>query len=421
MVSLSCCVLRIAYRWLRNEQHATRFFLLLFLPLTLFAALMFAADPRVFAVAPRTTPTPLPAFCGGVYSGDTAAGISQTTTYPCRPDWPETGPEIRYQLRTTASQPLTLTLNHLPGIDLDLFLLPDGDLAHCLAADAVLNLGELPPGQHLIVIDGFGGSQGFYSLAVECSEPPLATPTPTDTPANTRTPTPTLVPTATPTPTPTPQHPPFSYETHLPRQNQAFPPPTPQPQTITLQPGRDGYAGLDDSYLSAWAPATNYAEADRLSLRQPDVMAPLLRFRLDGIPANAHVVAARLSLWALTSSNDNAAAAQVFALHRDWTAGEATWEQAAAATPWQQPGANGIPQDRSGFSQDEQQVEQSGRWYTWDVTALAQAWLLDPAANHGLIVKALAAPKVVYTFASADYHTLEARPQLTITFWTPTK
>lgn len=416
----SYCVLRIAYRLRRNKQYAIRV-LIVFLPVLLFSAFSFAFDPFAHATAPQSTPTPLPAFCGGVYRGDTAAGLRQIDAYPCRPDWPETGPEISFRLSTTATQPLTLTLSHLPGIDLDLFLLPNGDMAHCLAADATLNIDDLPAGEHTIIIDGFGGSQGFFSLVLECSQPPLATPTATEAPASTSTPTPTLVPTATPTATPTPRRPPFSYQSHLPRQTHAYPPPTPLPQTIILQPGRDGYNGLADSYLSAWAPTTNYAGADRLALRQPDIMAPVLRFRLDHIPANAHVVAARLSMWALTSSNDNPAAAEAFALHREWNPAEVTWQEAESGTPWQQPGANGIPQDRSGASQDQQQVEQIGRWYGWDVTALAQAWLLDPAANHGIVLKALAEPKVVYTFASADYHNQEARPQLSITFWTPTK
>lgn len=379
-----------------------------------------APPSTALRAGPSASPTPLPAFCHGVYVGDTAAGVSQTDSYPCRPDWPETGPEVRYRLLTSSTQTLTLTLNYLPGIDLDLILLPDGDTAHCLASDATLSLDELPPGQHIIIIDGFDGSQGFYSLTVACTEPPFATITPTDTPAFTRTPTPTLVPSVTPTPTATPYRPPLSFETHLPRQNWHYPPPTPQPQTILLQPGSEGYAGLADSYLSSWEPSANYVDADRLSLRQTDLMAPVLRFQLDSVPANAHIVAAELSLWALTQSNDNPATARLYALQRAWTPNQVTWQQAATGLNWQQPGANGIPQDRSGASQDEEQVEQTARWYTWDVTGLAQTWLSDPASNYGVVLKAVAEPKVLYTFASADYHNPEARPQLSISFWTPT-
>lgn len=421
MAKLPYCVVPIAYCLSRNKQFAIRglFFTLASLLLALALGLASAPDSLVLAAKPQATPTPLPVFCGGVYFGDTAAGVRQTDVYPCRPDWSETGPEIRYRLHTSASQALTLTLTHLPGIDLDLFLLPDGDMAHCLASDATLGLHDLPPGDHIIAIDGFAGSQGFYSLLVACNEQPFATPTPTDTPAFTPTPTPTLFPTPTSTATPTPYRPPFSYETHFPRQSLRYPPPTPQPQTIVLQPGRSGYDGLDDSYISAWEPAANYASADRLSLRQPDVMAPVLRFRLDGVPAKAHVVAARLGLWALTSSNDNPASAQLFVLNRGWNPGQVSWQQAAAGAPWQQAGANGVPQDRSGASQDQQQVVETGQWYTWDVTALIQAWLLDPSSNNGVVIKALAEPKVVYAFAAADYHNQEARPQLSISFWTP--
>jgi hypothetical protein len=237
-------------------------------------------------------------------------------------------------------------------------------------------------------------------------------------PATTPTPTPDLTP--TPTPTRTPTRPRLSYNQFFPAQSRRYPPPTPLPTAVIFQPGRQGYDGLADSYLSAWAVTENYANLDRLALRQPDIMAPVLRFRLDGLPTHARIVEARLSLWVLSRSNDNPATTSVYPLHRPWQADQVTWQQAAAGTPWAQPGANGIPADRGAVPVAVQTVAETGRWYDWDLTPLVQAWVADPTANHGVILKALATPRVLYTFASAEYPNPATRPYLLIRYWTPT-
>ncbi|MCS7039905.1 MAG: DNRLRE domain-containing protein, partial [Caldilineales bacterium] len=380
-----------------------------------------AGPPQAPVMAAPADETPIPrAYCRGVYHGDTATGSTLLDHYACRPDWPETGPEHFYRLHTTTTQALTLILSHGPGIDLDLFLLEHEQPDRCHAADATLQLSALPPGWHLIVVDGFAGSQGPYTLVVDCDEPPFATPTPTDTPPPAATPTPTPILTATPTPTRTPTRPRLSYDHFLPAQRHRHPPPTPQPITLILQPGREGYDGLADSYLSAWAPTENYANLDRLALRQPDIMAPVLRFRLDGLPAQARIVEARLSLWVLSRSNDNPATTGAYPLHRPWRADQVTWQQATADVPWTQPGANGIPADRGAVPLSVQTVTETGRWYDWDLTPLAQAWVADPTTNHGVILKALDVPRVLYTFAAAEYPNPAARPRLLIRYWTPT-
>gem|GEM_PF-2170404 len=375
--------------------------------------------PVGMAVPAEATPIPR-VYCRGVYHGDTTTGTAQIDRYACRPDWPETGPEHFYRLHTTTTQALTLVLSHPPGLDLDVFLLEHEEPHRCYGADATLALTALPPGQHRIVVDGFAGSQGPYTLTVACAEPPFATPTPTDTPLPAVTPTPTPIPTATPTPTRTPTRPRLSYDAFFPAQRHRYPPPTPLPTTLILQPGLQGYDGLADSYLSAWAMTENYANVDRLALRQPDIMAPVLRFRLDGLPRYARIVEARLRLWALARSNDNPATAGLYPLHRPWHVDEVTWQHAANGVPWTQPGANGVPTDRGAVPLAVQTVTETGRWYEWDLTPLVQAWVADPATNHGVILKALATPRVLYTFAAAEYHNPAARPRLLIRYWTPT-
>ncbi|RME86267.1 MAG: DNRLRE domain-containing protein, partial [Caldilineae bacterium] len=221
-----------------------------------------------------------------------------------------------------------------------------------------------------------------------------------------------------PTATPTRTH--LVYYSFLPTLLQIYPPPTPEPQVITLQQGVDGYDGTLDTYLNAWDVEANYAEADRLALRQPDVMVPLIRFDLSTLPANAHVVDARLGVWVLTQTNSNAAVAGLYRLQKAWSTIEANWLRASAARPWDLPGANGVPGDREANPRDITTMTESLRWYEWNVTWLVREWLADPDSNYGVAIKALDVPKVFYAIASAEYHNAAARPRLSITFWTPT-
>jgi len=382
--------------------------------------LLLSTLPLVAGALPATPPTPQPAFCGGAYWGDTSAGANHIEAYPCRPTWAETGPEQYYQLHITTTQPLTLTLSHPPGSDLDLFLLENGDLATCHAADASLVLEALSPGAHTIIVDGFNHSQGPYLLEIDCQEPPLATTTPTPTPFPTATSAPTATPTPALSPTPTPTRAHLTHFSYFPQQQQDFPPPTPQPLTLVLQPGSAGYDGVRDSSLNAWEIATNYANLDRLWLRQPDIMAPILHFDLSPLPAQAHIVEAKLGLWTLSQSNPNAADVGLYALNRPWDSAAVTWIHAQPQDPWAIPGANGLPTDRSALPYSQQAVAAVARWYEWDLSILAQHWLQQPADNHGVLLKAFSAARVQYAFASAEYHNPAARPRLTIRYWTPT-
>ena len=377
---------------------------------------------RFILTSPDIELTATPAYCQGIYHGDTSTGVNQIETYGCKPDWPETGPEHYYELNITQTQAITLTLSHASDpadLDLDLFLLEDADPDRCYWADASLVLPALAPGQYTISIDGYAGSQGPYALNIDCSEQPLATPTPTATPLATATPTPTTSPTASPTPTVTPTRTHLTYYNYLPSQQQRYPPPTPQPTTLVLQPGVEGYNGVADTHINSWNPEVNYANVDRLWLRQTDVMAPLIHFDLSDLPADAHIVEAQLSLWSLNRSNENTATVDVYLLNRPWQAEQATWQRATSTQFWSAPGANASPDDRSSFPYDTVEVDELQQWYDWTITALVQDWLQNPEGNNGIILKAFAVPKVQYYFASSEYNNPTARPKLTIRYWTP--
>jgi len=401
--------------------------LILFILLASFLILGLSASAlgagRVTLTSPNIELTATPAFCQGVYYGDTGTGVNQIETYGCKPDWPETGPEHYYELNITQSQPITLTLSHGSDIDLDLFLLEEGDPDRCYPANASLVLPALAPGNYTISIDGYAGSQGPYALNIDCSEQPLATSTPTATPPATATPTPTTSPTATPTPTVTPTRTHLTYYSYLPSLQQRYPPPTPQPTTVVLQQGVEGYNGVVDTHINSWDSQANYANVDRLWLRQADSlenrMSPLIHFDLSDLPADAHIVEASLNLRTLTRSNGNTATAGVYLLNRSWLAEQATWLRATESQLWSVPGANASPDDRSSFPYDTVEVNELQQWYEWNITAMVQDWLQNPESNNGIILNAFAVPKVQYNFASSEYNNPQARPKLKIRYWTP--
>ncbi len=401
----------------QNRPSPASFWLASLLFLALLALGMSLPRRNVVAAPMQPTPPATPAYCQGTYSADTRTAENTISSYACRPDWPETGPEHFYRLKTSFTQALTLTLSYTDTYDLDLFLLSEDDPGFCYAADASMIVEQLPPGDHLIVVDGYAGSSGSYVLNVDCVQQPWATATPTATPAPTATSTPTVPPSPTVTPTATPTRVRLNYNNYLPRQNQRYPPPTPEPQQLVIQARPENPDAVFDSYLSAWDITQNYGKLDRLLLRQPDIMAPLLSFDLSAVPPNAHLVQATLSLYALSQSNDNPAVVGVYRINRAWSETEVSWQMATATQPWQQAGANAIPDDREALPRSQQIVQDIQRFYNWDVTALVQEWLYDPQSQHGLILKAFDEARVQYAFASSQYVNPLARPQLTLTYW----
>lgn len=167
---------------------------------------------------PMVTPSPtpmgwidvsnaLPVHCKGVYYGDTTGKPNRIERYGDL-DWPETGPEDIYVLQKTVVSDLVVTLSYASG-DLDVFLLWDAHPSALLeGADRTFTRRNLAPGTYYIIVDGYEGSYGPYTLEVYCEGEPTPTPTKTFLPTPTNTPVfgywPLLLRQPTPTPTPTP-------------------------------------------------------------------------------------------------------------------------------------------------------------------------------------------------------------------------
>jgi hypothetical protein len=210
--------------------------------------------------------------------------------------------------------------------------------------------------------------------------------------------TPPVCPRPTPAPTPT-----------------ASPVPPANARAVTLQQGKDGYRGVQDTCINAWFPDLNYSRASLIPIRSGGISAPLLRFDLSQIPANATVARAKLVVDAV-SGGFYEEDVSVYELLIPWGVDQATWKLAGRGKAWALPGANGVGQDRAEYATDTE-LAIAATWLELDVTALVQKWVRDPASNYGVILKGSSDISVQHNIASSEYWEIARRPRLTFMYW----
>ncbi len=389
------------------------------------------------ALTPTATPTPTPSdpfagvlptplSCGAEVWDSTRDAPSRVSTYACRLDWVETGPERLYVISLPVPQPMTVTLFvDEPGVDLDLFLLSDPDPRACIAAgDSYLlpgvdDMPEVLQGLYYIVVDGYEGSMGDYLLKVDCPLGPFATPTPTPTFTPTPTPTPTATPTPTPTPTVTPTPTPLPYrQIYLPVVLRRYPNPQARQVEVILREGWGGYTGARDTYISKWVPDRNFGGERWVSVRSKEISVGLFSFDLGHPPAGARLLSARLVLNRLDQSNDNPVTLKVYRMLRPWAEMQATWNQADTGDAWSAPGG-AAGEDYFPIPADEVTVTRAVDWVELDVTPIVYAWLALGAPNYGFMVRGYGEGHVEYRFAAREHATEGRRPALILTYELP--
>ena len=209
------------------------------------------------------------------------------------------------------------------------------------------------------------------------------------------TPTPTLTPTITPTPPPG-----GSGE-------------------ASFQEGVGGYGGCQDTTLDPWYANQNHGSEGSLIVRANNSFSSLLRYELTSLPTYAVINEATLSLyadsWQTTAETKTSLTVGVYEVLRDWAAGQATWANALTGVPWGVPGCSSTTSDRAAVAADEALVNALGQWYDFDLTALVQKWVQNPASNHGIVLKSFSSPAGVL-FRSADHGGMAQRPKLVIEY-----
>ena len=163
-----------------------------------------------------------------------------------------------------------------------------------------------------------------------------------------------------------------------------------EPITAAFQDGlamSPVYAGTTDTQITAGSPGTNYGTSGVITIDGQSDSAALLRWDLSLIPVGSTIISAAIELNIVTSSTGNY---ELYALERAWNELAATWEQAAANTPWSTGGADGVGDY---LSTPIGQLNPNGANGIYQMSlnnaglAAVQAWINDPANNFGLVIK----------------------------------
>lgn len=174
-------------------------------------------------------------------------------------------------------------------------------------------------------------------------------------------------------------------------------------------PGYVAHAPCLDTTLDSATPNNNAGAEPRLALYRDaagNERRILLRFALEGLPANTAV--SQAILWLACSDATAGVPAEntvagLYAVRRPWEAGrglsnpvkgvsgrpaegnEATW-----LAPWALPGCSGMGSDcdaAPAASIALHSPERVGDWCAWDVTDLVRQWVGKPESNAGMMLR----------------------------------
>ena len=186
---------------------------------------------------------------------------------------------------------------------------------------------------------------------------------------------------------------------------------------VSLQNGVNGYSGASDTFLNAWMPMMPYGASTNFYVRQPGVKSALVKFDLSSISNVAHVSQAQIGVW-VTYGSGNAVDMTAYAVLKPWSEAAATWMEADAGMAWEMPGAMG-PSDHASTIADHVSFGGYGRWVWFDVTDEAQAWVMHPDMNHGIVVMGSGSTNAELEFTSSDYIVTFVRPQMKVIYQAP--
>ncbi|KPL24320.1 MAG: hypothetical protein AMJ93_02645, partial [Anaerolineae bacterium SM23_84] len=194
------------------------------------------------------------------------------------------------------------------------------------------------------------------------------------------------------------------------------------------------YDGTDDTYMNRWQPTTNYYNESRLVLGQSGAYRPLIRFDLGPalIPSNATVISAELGIYAYARNIFNAMTVSSYQVLRPWNDQQANWNIASFGNPWTFGGADHAGTDRAAIASMTRTVFVRNEHHYFDITPIAQEWVVNPASNEGIVLIgpdpaviyyyynsrfADIDPAVIYYYYNSRFADIDKRPRLVIT-WT---
>lgn len=185
--------------------------------------------------------------------------------------------------------------------------------------------------------------------------------------------------------------------------------------TVVLQHGSNGYTGVSDTTLDAFAPTAVNGFKPGIDIRwlnggTTQNAAALLQFNLSGIPADATIDTASLALYCIHANN--ASAADSLLLSRVMSAWNANSTFASGVPRFVN---SGVTPPSLGAAYPDALATPT--LYTIPgLESLVQGWVSAPETNHGILLSC--ASDIEFTLASAVHPTQSARPALQVTYTT---
>ena len=183
------------------------------------------------------------------------------------------------------------------------------------------------------------------------------------------------------------------------------------PVAIVLQRGKDGYQGVTDAWINAWAADSNYGQRDDIYLRSGGVQRGLIRFDLEGLlPDRIQITSADLYLY--DNANGPDMTVNLHPLQKDWAEMGVTFNQAANGRPWSQPGGDYETTPAATLHL----TGNSPGYASTSILDMVREWRAHPENNHGLLLMAQAGNSQARTLKSSEYWDAEKRPYLKIIY-----
>jgi hypothetical protein len=186
-------------------------------------------------------------------------------------------------------------------------------------------------------------------------------------------------------------------------------------ETKTFREGVSGYAGTTDTFIRQGSANTNYGANTRCEVDGDDGSGAdkscLIRWALTGVPSDAVVTSATITLRAL----DSGGTYQLYQLNRGFNEAQATWNDASTGTPWASPGALGA----ADLGPTVGSVSGSSGTKTIALNsagiAMVQGWVTGQ--NNGIIIGNSSTTNGM-DLASSEHGTQSYRPALSVTYTT---
>ncbi len=207
------------------------------------------------------------------------------------------------------------------------------------------------------------------------------------------------------------------------REYAIYPPTGRWAQHVSLQQNLDGYAGAEDTYITAFASegsSVPHGDASSLLVGYDKRRKALMKFDLGSIPDGSVIKAARLTVH-LLETRTVPLKVGVYEARRFWEDQEATWDLASQGQAWAAQGAEGVGVDRADIAEYVlSNVAEAGP-YVFNLKSLVERWLATPALNHGvMLIGEGPYASASYPWASAENSSISKRPLLDIWYMEPT-